>query len=317
MNIDGMTQLEIEEEFDNSNMKTMLKAELEMFLKHIDDEHWITLSNLLETDDDLIIEDMFIYILSILGNENVGQKIGLDNEYNEVNIKSRQCVAISGARNIEVYNVIQAIGTSPILNKLLDNPVERFNKAMDIVAEFDGILYDLYKKTIRLENGDYTTVTYAKTELAFKEEIGLRAQYNRFRLPMIETPDDWTEHERGGYKLNKSKVTTNRGQGTQPQNCLDVINKLQRQPYMLVDDVCANEENKYLVEALKPKSLSFIEAQDKANMISLTTEQTYEALKDRLFYFEWKYDFRGRMYSTGYDINLQANKYKKGAIQPC
>jgi len=317
MNLNGLTQLEIEEEFDNTNMKTMLMVELELFLQHIGDEHWNTMSNLIGTGKEEVLEDMFIYMLSILGNEKVGMKIGLNNNNEEVSTNARTCVAISNARDIEVYNLIQAIGVSPIMNKLFDNPIDRFNTAMDIVAEFDTVLFDLHKKTIKLENGDYTTVTYARTELTFKEEVGLRAQYNRFRLPMIETPDDWTENSKGGYKLNKSKVTTNRGDGNQPQECLDVLNKLQRQPYMLVDGVCAINENHYLVEELKPKSLSYIEAQQKADMISLTTEQTYGALKDKPFYFEWKFDFRGRLYSTGYDINLQANKYKKGAIQPC
>ena len=317
MNLDGMTQLEIEEEFDDSNMKIHLSAEFELFLELIEEHHWNTMKKILKTNDEDIATDMFIYLLSILGNEKVGSRIGFNRDNKETSVNSKWCIRISNMRDIEAHNVIQALGTCPTINKLINNPLNRFELAMDIIAEFDGILFELNKKTIQLNNGDFTTVTYLRTQLLFKEEVSLRAQYNRFRLPMIEKPDRWTQHSRGGYKLNKSKVTTNRGEGEQPQNCLNVLNKLQEQPYMLIDTVSSIEENKYLYNELNPKSRSFIEAQQKADVLCLTTEQTYSALRNKPFYFEWKFDFRGRMYSTGYDINLQANKFKKGAIQPC
>ena len=37
--------------------------------------------------------------------------------------------------------------------------------------------------------------------------------------------------------------------------------------------------------------------------------------EDNEFYFIWKYDKRGRMYSQGYDINLQGSEYKKATIE--
>lgn len=316
MNIDGMTQLEIEEEFDDSNMKTMLTAEFEIFFNKVEDKHIDLMAKCIRSDNEDYNTDIFIYILSVIGNNKVGSRIGINSKGEEVSISSRSCINITNKRDIGVYNLIQAIAKAPVMNKISDNPIERYNIAMDIVAEFDGVLYDMHQKTIRIDDGQFATVTYARSEITFSEESSLRAQYNRFRLPMIEKPDDWTTTQSGGYKLNKNKVTTNKGEGNQPQQCLDVLNKLQEQPYRLTN-ANAHDEELYTVEKLRPKSLSFVEAEEKARIICLTSADTYEALQDREFYFEWKFDFRGRMYSTGYDINLQANKYKKGAIQPC
>lgn len=317
MNLDNYTQLEIEEFFDNSNVRTMLTAEMEIFFSNVDEEIVRLMHNVVKTESETIVNDIFIYILSVIGNDKVGSKIGINNKGEECSINSRYCKTISSLRDIETYNLIQAIAKCPTVIDITKNAISRFDLAMDIVAEFDGILFDLHKKTMRLDDGQFTTVTYARVDITFKEEVALMAQYNRFRLPMIETPDDWTEQERGGYKLNKSKVTTNRGDGDQPQNVLDILNKLQHQSYKLSSWVNAENERKFLNDKFAEKSASFIEAEGKANALTLTTKETYEALSGREFYFEWKFDFRGRMYSTGYDINLQADKYKKGALQPC
>ena len=317
MNIDGMTQLEIEEAFDESEMRIALTAEMEIFFNNVEQQYVDLMAKVLNTDNEEITNDMFIYILSVIGNEKVGIKIGLNRRHEECNVNSRYCVTITNKRDIQIYNLIQAIAKSPTMNKLTTHPLDRFDIAMNIVAEFDGILFDLHKKVVKLDDGQFVTETYARSEITFREEVGLRAQYHRFPLPMIEEPDDWTETQSGGYKLKKSKVTTNRGEGKQPQQVLDVLNKLQKQPYELVHNVSAEAENEYLYKTFQPKSLSAIEAQDKANALCLTVGETYEALRNKKFYFEWKFDFRGRMYSTGYDVNLQANKFKKGAIQPC
>ena len=316
MNISGYTQLEIEEFFDDSNLRDMLTAEYEIFFNNVDEKHLATMFSILKTEEDDDVTDVFIYILSIIGNEKVGMRVGVDNMGQECSIKSNKCVNIIPVRDIDVVNLCKAISRCPVIVGYTTDPLRRFDYAMDIIAEFDGILFDLHKKTVRLDDGQFTTVTYARSEVVFREESALKAQYNRFRLPMIETPDIWTEKERGGYKLNKKKVTTNRGEGNQPQNVLDVLNKLQSQPYKLAEHVNAEEENMFLYESLAKKSANAMEAQQKADVLCITTRDTYEALAGRTFYFEWRFDFRGRLYTTGYDVNLQANKYKKGAILP-
>jgi len=47
-----------------------------------------------------------------------------------------------------------------------------------------------------------------------------------------------------------------------------------------------------------------------------SADLVFKTMQDREFYLEWKFDFRGRIYSTGYDINLQGDKFRKGIITP-
>jgi DNA-directed RNA polymerase len=40
----------------------------------------------------------------------------------------------------------------------------------------------------------------------------------------------------------------------------------------------------------------------------------YQYFKDRVFWLAWQADSRGRYYSHGYHINLQAQEYKKALL---
>ena len=42
--------------------------------------------------------------------------------------------------------------------------------------------------------------------------------------------------------------------------------------------------------------------------------QIVSRLVGQAFRFEWLFDKRGRSYSTGYDINLQGNEFKKALL---
>ena len=317
MNIEGLTQLEIEEAFDSTNARDMLTAEMEIFFNGMDIKYSLMMESILNTTNDDDITDVFIYILALIGNDKIGVKVGYDRNNKECNVNSKFCTKISNKRDIEAYNIIKALSSSPTILKLSNNPLMAFDLSMDIVAQFDGILFDMHKKTITTIDNQWTTLTYCRSEITFREEVSLMAQYNQFRLPMIETPDDWTETKRGGYKLNKRKVTTNRGEGEQPQAVLDVLNKLQRQSYILVDDVSCDEEKKYLIDKFISKRDTKDKAIEKSEMVTLTTQATYDALRGKKIYFEWRYDCRGRSYTTGYDAHLQSNSYKKGALIPC
>jgi DNA-directed RNA polymerase len=201
------------------------------------------------------------------------------------------------------------------IEKLRKSSLERVDLAMDIVADFDTILWDMYKKQKHLEDNTFTTVTLARVAIKFSVDATLMAQFTRFRLPMIEKPDDWHEGLKGGYYLNKRKITTNKGEGNQPERVCKVLNMLQEQAFYLRHDVDATKEKELLFEKFKSEGYSPVQAMEITKNITVTTSDTYKFLEDRPFYFEWRYDFRGRLYSTGYDVNLQSSKYKKGSIQ--
>ncbi len=167
---------------------------------------------------------------------------------------------------------------------------------------------------MRHTEDDFITITYARCSISFAEDVNLIPRFARFRFPMIETPDDWTQDSNGGYKLNKRKITTNKGEADQPQAVKDVLNKLQRQSYILRDNIDAQDEFDIVHDSLESKGRDEFTQTELAKNICLTTKQTYEALMNKEFYFEWRYDFRGRLYSTGYDINLQSTKFKKSSL---
>ena len=46
------------------------------------------------------------------------------------------------------------------------------------------------------------------------------------------------------------------------------------------------------------------------------SEKVYDYLlsNNNTFYFVWRYDARGRMYSQGYHVNIQSNAYRKAML---
>ncbi|GHS88025.1 hypothetical protein FACS189487_05390 [Campylobacterota bacterium] len=81
----------------------------------------------------------------------------------------------------------------------------------------------------------------------------------------------------------------------QEEYCVDVINKLQKIPFMLTDQAADFDESLH-VEAKKA-------AYAKKALGS-----------GRTFHFEYNYDFRGRIYSSGFHLNPQGTPYDKASL---
>jgi len=89
---------------------------------------------------------------------------------------------------------------------------------------------------------------------------------------------------------------------------LDVLNILQHIPWQL------NEIVDYV-----EKSNKDLDTHDKLTQFNMMKDQStvvYNELMDcgNQFYFTWKNDSRGRMYSQGYHCHLQATQYKKAIL---
>jgi len=297
INIDGLSQIEIEQKFNGNEAKEMLRIDYDIFYSNCDEIDIKIMEDILATKDQDLVNDMFLYILSIIGNQDIGIPNRNNNRY---------------TRDINAHNIISAIAKFPLLQKRYKTMAQCCNKAMEIVGEFDGILWDLHKVSKKID-GQWTTITYANVGVHWNEDSNLRAQYLRFRLPMLEVPHDWKVGFQGGYHLNKSNVTTNRGDNNQPQEVLDVLNKLQRQSFVMINHINPDEEHK-LVYSKMANKFPLEKAVDVAQATCQTIRETYATMKGKKFYFEWRYDFRGRLYNTGYDLTLQGSKYKKGSI---
>jgi len=130
----------------------------------------------------------------------------------------------------------------------------------------------------------------------------------KYLPPMITPPVEWKDNGHGGYLEGTGSVILGSVNHHNEQQSLDVINILQNISWSLngvVDYV--ETPNKELDS--HDKKLQFLD------MIGEST-QVYTDLMNQgnKFYFVWKYDKRGRMYSQGYHCNLQGTEYKKAIL---
>jgi len=70
------------------------------------------------------------------------------------------------------------------------------------------------------------------------------------------------------------------------------------------------------IEETPNKVLDTFDKRRAFDLMKKTSNQIYADIleNDNKFYFTWKFDFRGRMYSSGYHINIQGTEYKKALI---
>ena len=300
LDIQGKSQLDIETMFSQEALEEYMSIELANFLESLEEKHYIMLAKHVSVDS--AVGAMY-KMIAFLGDSNVGHRMD------------------TGDRRLELELVVSYFAN--LFDESQYN--ERMRLAVDLVADFDGILYDLEQQQLLSDSGAW----YTETTIIVGFDIGTDTKINeyqnltRFRLPMIEKP---MEHERGfagGYMLNPEKSVTNRGEQHQPQNCLDVLNTLQANAYTM-RAVDYTEERALVMEKLQSDNWKypnrsdsdlFQENEAKCDVIMMTTHETYETMKDLTFYFPWKFDMRGRMYSVGYDLNLQASKYKKATLK--
>ena len=297
---DNLSQLEIEEAFDNAKVYDKYKQEIAEYSLSLDN-YIPMLDNCLQTvgvqADYLELMETMIFIMTRIGSEYAVPVRG----------------EAENVRDLPIRDFVLGFMSDPTMKSIYKDVL--FDVCVAILKDFDTVFFDIHKRTKKLDDGSFITITYLRTEVLFKLDTNLMARYNRFRLPMIEKPDDWTEKQRGGYKLFKRKCTTRKGYEFQPQQSLDALNKLQDLAFTMTEcDI--NFELNYLYQDFLSSGNSEAEAELKARNLLLSVKQTYTAMKGRQFHFEMRFDFRGRMYSTGYDLNPQGNTIKKGLLRP-
>jgi len=299
IDIENKSQLEIEEMFSQEKLNEYMAIELAQFVENLEDQHYLQLGE--HVGHEAMFDVMF-KMIAFLGDKSIGHY--LDN----------------GDRRLELELVV-----SYFANFFEEtNYNDRMKLAVELVADFDTILYDLDQKHLMSDRGEWYTETSVIVQFHIGNDTKIQEYQNlvRFRLPMIEKPIDHTKGFAGGYNINPDRSVTNRGEQKQPQNCLDVLNTLQANAYKL-REVNYTEERELVMQKLQADNWKYPHRSDsqlleeneaKCDVIMMTTHETYTTMANQVFYFPWKFDMRGRMYSVGYDINLQATKYKKASL---
>ena len=97
------------------------------------------------------------------------------------------------------------------------------------------------------------------------------------------------------WRRQGDRVILGRGNNHKGKQAVDVLNILQQVQFELDMDILINFKDDALFDTHQFEAIS-------------------AGLLGKGFQFEWNYDKRGRSYSTGYDIQLQGNEFKKALI---
>lgn len=175
---------------------------------------------------------------------------------------------------------------------------EALKNAVDVIEAANGFVYDIQYGDPILINSKF------QLEPSTYEYIALR----KYEPPMLQEPSTWTNNHNGGYYENDLHCILGSSHNQHnKQQALDVLNKLQSIPleldsYMVQFDEEPNKEFK------SPDS------HEQFKTMATNSKKTYQQYTDRPFWFIWQFDKRGRQYSRGYHINIQASGFKKSLI---
>jgi len=150
--------------------------------------------------------------------------------------------------------------------------------------------------------------------------LGIRSNYlleadteafinqTKYLPPMISKPVSWFTNNTGGYIQGSGSVILGHLNHHVGHQALDVINILQSIEWSLNEMMDYIEKPKHDLDT-PIKAKQFNTMADESNVV-------YNELlaHGNKFYFVWKYDKRGRMYSQGYHCNLQSTEYKKSIL---
>ncbi len=172
----------------------------------------------------------------------------------------------------------------------------------------------------------FRNVLYVVFDFKIDSNVSMHTNLDITHMPLIEVPKDWSEYETGGYHTEvRSKPTKNRGIELLLDSALDALNILQHNKFQFNHFVSIEGYKAYLKAKLDAEydHLDLVTASYKVRNIIRNTTSTFSYIirdssitrKDG-FYFEFQYDFRGRVYSTGYNANLQSDSYHKAMLSP-
>ena len=116
-----------------------------------------------------------------------------------------------------------------------------------------------------------------------------------YQPPMVCKPNEWVNNRDGGWLSVDKHAVLGKGNHHNQKLNLDCLNKLQNIPWVIDGQIMwqFNQENQHDFKG---------------------DSQIFMKYMDTPFYFVWRYDKRGRMYSEGYNINLQSSEYRKAMI---
>ena len=188
-----------------------------------------------------------------------------------------------------VARPIQALAIQLGFSNDIKSPPHAFDWGWLLLKEcVDSGLY-----TLRRINNEW----YVFPLFTLNEDIQHKLDKLQFLPPMKKRPNDWENNHNGGWVWeHKHLILGSRLNRHDKPLAYDVINKLQSIPWEI-------DPSTYLFEKETNHSIN------KAQFLKVIDEYI-----GKHFYFVWRYDSRGRSYSSGYHLNLQTNEYGKALL---
>jgi hypothetical protein len=198
---------------------------------------------------------------------------------------------------------IQSICTSmaPLLHTKL---IEGVRTAAEILAVCEGKLYDL----LAHDYESNPTGTLA-LEPKLKPSLSVLSKIDEFMYipPMVLPPKPWKFNQGGGHYTQQESCILGQHNHHKEKQSLDCLNILQSIKWELDPEILQLKEKPNKTLDTPEKSMQF-------DLMKTTSSRVYKEYTDIPFYFMWKFDKRGRMYSSGYHINFQSTDYKKALL---
>lgn len=235
---------------------------------------------------------------------------------------------------LNILDRFEYLDATSTLHKILDvtAPMQEmctFQQAMSqLICLFEDFIEDPYDKIlaatelllINAGEGFYKVYHFTHKENQ-TGTLGIRSciEYETTASDVFEPP----ELEEIPYPVDWDSLVFKKTKYDAPKQDTDTIHYLQSIEFKLDPDVVILEDevikDSYrdlsTVKNLTSKEIKKINLQREVdrNFIKETEEICFSYLKET-FRFKWKYDSRGRIYSSGYHINPQGSSYKKACL---
>ena len=167
------------------------------------------------------------------------------------------------------------------------NQLDAVKTGAELLAITHGDLYDIQLAS------DGTTIV---PKLQLDDTTMDKLKVLQFLPPMLQEPNDWVSNTDGGWLWERKSIILGKGNHHNELQAYDAVNLMQMVPWTIDIPTYINHEN--------PN-----ENMDMAQYDRVITDNL-----GKPFYFVWRFDKRGRSYSSGYDLNIQSNEYGKAML---
>ena len=178
-------------------------------------------------------------------------------------------------------------------------------------------VYDLVKPS------KYSSI-YVQPKYLVSEELQEFIENSQYLPPSLAIPKYLVNNRSSGYRTIKgeSLILGGKIHHHEENICLDVLNTMNSVPLVLNQEMLKiqqeSESDLDVIEDFEGTKLEYLRAveQQKANweLFLKRCDTVYEILADQEFYLTNKVDKRGRIYTQGYQVNIQGNSYQKACI---